>query len=158
MGKTYCAMFNGIPLKIHMENSIITKIDFAKRCKSEDKTLSEKITAFWKGDRTAVEYFVEAKRDLKLIFRKVQEIPLGKVSSYGGVSRAIFGNTHYARLVGYAMRINPLPIIIPCHRVVKSNGEIGGFGGGIKTKIKLLKAEGVKVENGRIAPVYFADL
>ncbi len=141
-----------------MENGIIIKIEFAKRCKAEDKTRSEKITAFWRGDRAALEYFVEAKRDLKLIYRKAQEIPLGKVSSYGGISKAIFGNTHYARLVGYAMRINPLPIIIPCHRVVKSNGEIGGFGGGIKTKIKLLKAEGVKVENGRIAPVYFADL
>ena len=71
---------------------------------------------------------------------KVKAIPYGKVRTYGEIAAAL-GNPKAARAVGNANRLNPIPIIIPCHRVVASNG-LGGYGGGLPLKKKLLNLEG----------------
>lgn len=68
-------------------------------------------------------------------------IPFGCVRSYGDIA-AEAGKPGAARFVGNTMASNPFPLIIPCHRVVKSNGALGGFGGGIDMKIRLLEHEG----------------
>jgi len=60
------------------------------------------------------------------------------------------GRPQASRAVGNALHKNPYAPIVPCHRVVKSNGELGGFGGGIKNKIKILASEGVEVKNKKI--------
>jgi O-6-methylguanine DNA methyltransferase len=70
---------------------------------------------------------------------KVKAIPYGKVRTYGEVAKAL-GNPGAARAVGNANRLNPIPIIIPCHRVVAAGG-LGGYGGGLLLKKKLLKLE-----------------
>jgi O-6-methylguanine DNA methyltransferase len=74
------------------------------------------------------------------VFRIVQTIPRGEVRSYGWVARKI-GQPAAARAVGQALRCNPSPVIIPCHRVVAKNG-LGGFAKGVKNKLKLLRSEG----------------
>lgn len=71
---------------------------------------------------------------------KVKAIPYGKTRTYGDIARAL-GNPGAARAVGNANRTNPIPIIIPCHRVVGANG-LGGYGGGLILKRHLLKLEG----------------
>jgi methylated-DNA-[protein]-cysteine S-methyltransferase len=91
--------------------------------------------------------------------RKVLEllmnIPKGRVTTYREIAKAL-GNIHSTRAVGNAVRDNPYPVKIPCHRVIRSSGEIGGFGGelageNVARKIKLLMEEGVHVDNtGRI--------
>ena len=78
----------------------------------------------------------------------LHKIPKGKVTTYREIAHAL--NTKAYQAVGNAMGSNPHPITTPCHRVVKSNGEIGGFALGIDKKIELLSAEGVSVSQGRI--------
>lgn len=74
---------------------------------------------------------------------KVKEIPYGKVRTYGEIA-AELDSPGAARAVGNANRLNPIPIIIPCHRVVATNG-LGGYGGGLPIKKQLLELEGVLV-------------
>ncbi|MHA1270997.1 MAG: MGMT family protein [Candidatus Helarchaeota archaeon] len=85
----------------------------------------------------------------KKVYEITQRIPEGKVSTYGQIAR-IIGNIKYARAVGNALNKNPYFITIPCHRVVKSNGEVGGFAKGTEVKVKLLKKENIKITNNRI--------
>ncbi|OIR24662.1 MGMT family protein [Bathymodiolus thermophilus thioautotrophic gill symbiont] len=77
------------------------------------------------------------------------KVPAGTVITYGGLAKLI-GNPKAFRAVGSAMNKNPFAPAIPCHRVVKSNGDLGGFAYDISLKIKRLQAEGVSVENGKI--------
>ncbi|MCD6167706.1 MAG: MGMT family protein [Caldisericia bacterium] len=77
---------------------------------------------------------------------KTKDIPRGKVSTYKKLSEKV-GVREGARAVGNVMKFNPFPILIPCHRVIKSNREIGEYGGGKKLKRKLLIFEGVGFEN-----------
>lgn len=72
-------------------------------------------------------------------------VPFGTVVGYGDLARRV-GQPGAAQAVGMAMGANPLPVVVPCHRVVESDGGIGGFGGGLETKRKLLALEGVLPE------------
>ncbi|MBC7320592.1 MGMT family protein [bacterium] len=77
------------------------------------------------------------------ILEFIRSIPYGSTATYGEVARRI-GRPRSARVVGNAMRINPCPIVVPCHRLVGRNG-LGGYSLGIDRKILLLNLEGVKV-------------
>jgi methylated-DNA-[protein]-cysteine S-methyltransferase len=70
------------------------------------------------------------------------EIPRSWVSTYGRIARSL-GIPDGARAVGGALSRNPFPIIIPCHRAIRSNGELGGFQGGLRMKRALLELEGI---------------
>ena len=86
------------------------------------------------------------------IYEVVKSIPKGKVATYGQVA-FLAGNPRWARVVGYALHINPEPGTIPCHRVVNRRGEVApGFAfGGEDIQRQLLEAEGIVFEpNGRI--------
>ena len=74
------------------------------------------------------------------VWKTLLQIPFGQVRSYQWVAERI-GNPHAVRAVGQANRNNPIPILVPCHRVIKSDGSIGGYSGGIKKKKKLLEIE-----------------
>lgn len=84
----------------------------------------------------------------KSVFEKIYEavrlIPEGSVATYGQVAAAV-GNPRLARVVGYALHVNPQPGVIPCHRVVKKDGEVSAaFAfGGANRQVTLLQAEGV---------------
>ncbi|MFD8642998.1 methylated-DNA--[protein]-cysteine S-methyltransferase [Streptomyces zaomyceticus] len=69
-------------------------------------------------------------------------VPYGTVVGYGELARRV-GQPGAAQAVGAAMGSNPLPVVVPCHRVVESDGGLGGFGGGTETKRQLLALEGV---------------
>ncbi len=69
-------------------------------------------------------------------------VPYGTTTGYQDLADRI-GEPGAARAVGVAMGANPLPVVVPCHRVVESNGGLGGFGGGLETKRELLALEGV---------------
>ncbi|MFG2790867.1 methylated-DNA--[protein]-cysteine S-methyltransferase [Streptomyces sp. NPDC048419] len=72
-------------------------------------------------------------------------VPYGAVVGYGDLAGRV-GQPGAAQAVGTAMGSNPLPVVVPCHRVVESDGGIGGFGGGLETKRRLLALEGVLPE------------
>jgi len=76
----------------------------------------------------------------------VKQIPKGKVSTYGELARAL-GDIRASRAVGRMLNQNPYAPIVPCHRVVMSDGSIGGFGGDVENKIRILDREGVKVQD-----------
>jgi O-6-methylguanine DNA methyltransferase len=78
----------------------------------------------------------------KKVWREIYKIPYGKLTSYGKIAQAI-AKPKAARAVGNAVGANPVAIVIPCHRVVWSNGGIGGFGGGLDRKRSLLNIEGI---------------
>ena len=74
------------------------------------------------------------------VYAAVRLIPRGSVATYGQIARAI-GNPRLARVVGYALHVNPEPGVIPCHRVVGTNGSLTGYAGGLDRKIRLLEIE-----------------
>lgn len=83
-----------------------------------------------------------------------QKVPRGKVSTYGKIA-ARLDLPKGARAVGSALAANPFPLLIPCHRTVRSNGDLGGFGGGLKMKKALLEMEGVRFDRrGRVEPPF----
>jgi methylated-DNA-[protein]-cysteine S-methyltransferase len=87
------------------------------------------------------------------VLRLVSKVPRGKVTTYGEIARAL-GNPRAYRAVARALALNPRPIEIPCHRVVRSNGEVGGYKFGVRQKVRLLVREGIKIENGKISPKF----
>ncbi len=76
----------------------------------------------------------------RAVWQACAEIPYGQTRSYGWIAERI-GRPRAARAVGTALGANPLPLVIPCHRVVRSTGGLGGFGGGIVMKKRLLALE-----------------
>lgn len=80
------------------------------------------------------------------VFQATQKIPKGKVATYSQIAK-IIGRPRACRAVGNALNKNRDPKV-PCHRVVKSSGKVGGFRDGAKTKIRKLKKEGVKIARG----------
>lgn len=74
------------------------------------------------------------------VWRGCSEIPFGERRSYGELAAAI-GRPRAARAVGNALNSNPIPIIIPCHRVIRADGSLGGFGSGLRVKKSLLRRE-----------------
>jgi methylated-DNA-[protein]-cysteine S-methyltransferase len=104
------------------------------------------------------EYFAGERRvfDLPLILsgtefqvsvlKALQEIPYGETVSYGDIAKRI-GRPKAVRAVGAANGRNPLPIIVPCHRVIGSTGDLTGFGGGIDTKEALLRLEAEQTQD-----------
>lgn len=78
----------------------------------------------------------------------LKKIPKGKVTTYKILARAL--NTKAYRAVGNVLHKNPNLIQTPCHRVIKSNGKIGGFVLGKSKKIKLLKSEGIPIKNNKV--------
>jgi methylated-DNA-[protein]-cysteine S-methyltransferase len=98
------------------------------------------------------EYFTGERREFDLslklsgtdfqvsVLRALQEIPYGQTVSYGEIAKRI-GRPRAVRAVGAANGRNPLPIVVPCHRVIGSTGDLTGFGGGLDTKEALLRLE-----------------
>ena len=76
-------------------------------------------------------------------------MPHGKITTYNELSKSI-GLENGQRLVGQIMKKNPFPVIIPCHRVIKSNGDIGGYLFGIDIKKNMLRKEGICITKNKI--------
>jgi O-6-methylguanine DNA methyltransferase len=95
------------------------------------------------GERFDLRSLTEFERAVLL---KAREIPLGEVRTYGWIAAQI-GHPQAVRAVGTALRKNPIPILIPCHRVVRSDGHIGEYAlGGSDNKRAILAAEGLQLE------------
>lgn len=115
-----------------------------------------RVEAFLAGD--AVNFSIDELdfEDIGGFERRVlladHQIPRGRVMTYGGLAAKV-GVPGGARAVGNVMAGNPFPLIIPCHRVIRSDGSLGGFGGGLPMKKALLEREGVAFDRkGRVLP------
>jgi methylated-DNA-[protein]-cysteine S-methyltransferase len=99
---------------------------------------------FFAGERTR--FGVKVDRRLihgiaRDVLRATSRIPYGELSTYGGVARQI-GRPTAARAVGRALGSNPIPVVIPCHRVIGAGGALTGYAGGLDRKVALLELEG----------------
>ena len=105
-------------------------------------TAIEQLEAYFAGRLTEFELVLapEGTEFQLSVWRELRFIPYGETTTYGTVARQI-GRPNAIRAVGAANGANPLPIVIPCHRVIGSNGKLTGFGGGLPTKEHLLKLE-----------------
>ncbi|MBU0705119.1 MAG: methylated-DNA--[protein]-cysteine S-methyltransferase [Chloroflexi bacterium] len=103
------------------------------------------------------EYFSRIRREFDLpldvrgtpfqqaVWAQVASIPYGTTTTYGEIAQRI-GQPGAARAVGAANGANPLPILIPCHRVIGSGGSLTGYGGGLEVKVALLRLEGILLQ------------
>lgn len=102
------------------------------------------------------EYFVNKRRTFELplaaqgtefqqqVWAALRAIPFGELRSYRDIA-AVVGNVKAVRAVGAANGRNPIPIVVPCHRVIGSNGKLTGFAGGLEAKQTLLELEGIQL-------------
>ncbi|MFE7169616.1 methylated-DNA--[protein]-cysteine S-methyltransferase [Streptomyces sp. NPDC057616] len=107
------------------------------------------VTAYFSGRRRDFElpldWSLTSGFNRQVLRELAAGVPYGAVVGYGDLAGRV-GQPGAAQAVGTAMGSNPLPVVVPCHRVVESDGGIGGFGGGLETKRKLLALEGVLPE------------
>lgn len=146
----------GNPKKVKTRLLPITKS--AQFDKQLFKKVQEQITAYFEGQCVNFTFdipiVVEGLGDFcRSVLTACRDIPFGEVSTYSALAK----KTHRpkaARAVGNALAQNPLPLIIPCHRVIRSDGKIGGFSakGGKNTKIKLLRHEQRLMEHHKKRP------
>ncbi len=147
MFKSYVKFTNKF-LCIEGDKQYIYGVNFVT--KTSDEYVSSELTK-----RTAMQledYLAGSRKDFtvpiifegtvfqKLVWNALLNVPYGKVLSYKGLAEKI-GRPKAYRAVGTAVSKNNISIIVPCHRIIKSTGEIGNYGGGKETKIKLLKIE-----------------
>jgi len=85
----------------------------------------------------------------RTVLEETKRIPYGEVRSYSEIAK-ILGLKQGARAVGQALGKNPMPIVVPCHRVIKSDGGLGGFGWGLQWKKRLLELEGWNIVEGKV--------
>ena len=119
----------------------------AKESMAAFKTVRTLLDRYLRGLRVDFDIDVDIshlENFTRTVLTKLRKIPYGEVRSYGWIAKEL-GYKGAARAVGQALKRNPIPIIIPCHRVIREDGSIGGFSMGIRLKEKLLALEGVKI-------------
>jgi methylated-DNA-[protein]-cysteine S-methyltransferase len=104
--------------------------------------VAEQLGEYFAGERTAFDLPLRAEGNelQRAVWRLMAAIPYGETRSYGHLARAL-GDRSLAQAVGTACGRNPLPVVVPCHRVVGADGDLVGFGGGLARKRFLLDLE-----------------
>jgi methylated-DNA-[protein]-cysteine S-methyltransferase len=107
----------------------------------------QQLNEYFAGQRTTFDLPLEAMGSVfeHRVWKALRSIPYGTTTSYGDLAKRL-GDPNATRAVGSANGKNPIPIIIPCHRVVGANGDLTGFGGGLDRKRWLLEHEGVLMQ------------
>lgn len=144
------------------EAGAVVRIEFVKG--REAQRITEKMKAAGieiveDADRTAearrqlAQYFAGERREFDLplapegtpferaVWKELEKIPFGETRTYGEIAETL-GRPGAARAVGRANGANPIPIVVPCHRVIGADGSLTGFGGGLDVKSRLLELEG----------------
>ncbi len=110
-----------------------------------EKNALLQIEEYYQGHRQrfTLPLWLEGMSDFQVrVVRALEEVPWGKVLTYGELASRV-GSPGAARAIGGAMARNPLPLVVPCHRVLASGGGLGGFSGGLALKRALLRLEGL---------------
>jgi methylated-DNA-[protein]-cysteine S-methyltransferase len=118
-----------------------------KRSDLPFRSITKQLDAYFKGRPVKFVYQADLLSGTgfqKAVWQKLSELLPGQLTTYGSLAREI-KRPKSSRAVGQAVGANPLPIIIPCHRVISSSGKLGGFTGGVGLKKKLLSIEGIKI-------------
>jgi methylated-DNA-[protein]-cysteine S-methyltransferase len=144
IGRMLLVGMDGVLAELHFPNS-------AERLEIPEDW-QEKPASFKEALRQLREYFAATRQDFDLaiaphgtpfqqrVWQELRKIPFGETASYGAIAERI-GNPRACRAVGLANSKNPIPIIIPCHRIIGKDGSLTGFGGGLTVKQQLLDLE-----------------
>jgi methylated-DNA-[protein]-cysteine S-methyltransferase len=144
-------LYSAIMLSWDMNNNLERPLNF------NDEYLNSHVETEDEGS-VVLSAMISAKRGKIVSQRKIknedvynllQKIPAGKVSTYGDLAKAL-GNPSASRTIGRILGENPNPIEVPCHRVVMSDGKVGGYAYGTARKRQLLEKEGVSFLNGSV--------
>ncbi len=111
------------------------------------EALRRQLDEYFEGRRRAFELDFDLRATpafQQLVLHELARVPYGEVDTYGGLAGKI-GKPRAARAVGGALNRNPVPIVLPCHRIVGSSGSLVGYGGGLERKRALLELEGAPV-------------
>ena len=142
------------PLRLVASPNGLRRIDFSPLSAPDPEWVAESTPVLDEVTRQLNEYFAGTRRSFDLplepsgtdfqqsVWKVLRGIPFGQTISYGEQARRL-GDAKKARAVGSANGRNPLPIVVPCHRVIGTNGSLTGFAGGMDAKKWLLTHEGV---------------
>jgi O-6-methylguanine DNA methyltransferase len=110
--------------------------------------VGEEIRRFMAGDLAAlvtpVDLSLMVSPFQRRVLERLRKVPPGAVMSYQALAAAS-GAPRGSRAVGNTMASNPVPVYVPCHRVIRSDGSVGNYGGGVSSKLRLLRAEGFRI-------------
>jgi methylated-DNA-[protein]-cysteine S-methyltransferase len=146
IGKLLLVGTDGVLEELHFSNSpgqkhIAEDWQYDEAC---FKKALQQLSEYFAGNRQEFELEIAPKGTAfqKLVWKELSKIPFGQTASYGEIAERV-GNSKASRAVGMANGKNPIPIIVPCHRVIGKDGSLTGFGGGLDVKKQLLKLENV---------------
>jgi methylated-DNA-[protein]-cysteine S-methyltransferase len=136
-----------VNLAVTVEHDAVTEIRLHGRATRAPETpperqVAQELSEYLGGRRACFTFHVAPSgTDFeRRVWDALQQIPYGETRTYGEIAKRL-GAPHGARAVGSANHKNPIPIVIPCHRVVRTGGGLGGYGGGLELKRKLLDLE-----------------
>lgn len=138
------------PLRIHASAGLITAIDFDARSprgtRRPDPLLDEaerQLAGYFSGGLTHFDLPLanDGTEFQKKVWAELQRIPYGETASYGDIARRLGYEPGISRAVGAANGANPIPIVVPCHRVIGADGTLTGYAGGVDRKRTLLDLE-----------------
>jgi methylated-DNA-[protein]-cysteine S-methyltransferase len=146
-GRPFLVESSVTDLSVTTSDGVVTKIVFGNHTSRPpigrlEREITKELLEYFAGTRMEFTFPIEAEGTHfnRLVWKQVVRIPYGKTKTYGEIARTI-KNPGASRAVGTANGRNPIPIVIPCHRVVAAGGKLGGFGGGLPLKRKLLDLE-----------------
>lgn len=136
-------------LRLHAHAGLLTAIDFDAEpsgSRVADPLLDQaelQLTEYFEGTRTEFDLPLasEGSEFQKKVWAELQRIPYGETATYGAIAQRLGYEPVISRAVGVANASNPLPIVVPCHRVIGSDGKLTGYAGGIERKQALLELE-----------------
>ncbi len=126
-----------------LERALVRRFGAIELRDSPRSACGEKITAYLAGDLgalDAIEIDVDGTPFQRAVWDALRRIPVGATTSYGDIAREL-GNARAVRAVGRANAVNPVSVIVPCHRVVRGDGDLCGYAGGLERKRWLLQHE-----------------
>ena len=136
------------------ERHLLARMRDAMRMEAPPAEMGAVVTAvgkYWTGERVDFSETVLDLREQDALFLRVYDavraVAWGQTTTYGSVARTLGMGPEFARSVGQAMARNPVPLIIPCHRVLAAGNRSGGFSapGGVDTKLRMLRLEGMSI-------------
>ena len=136
-------------LRLHSQAGLLTAIDFdagPQGQRVEHPVLDEaerQLSEYFDGKRTEFDLPLasEGSEFQKKVWAELRRIPYGETARYGDIARRLGYEPVISRAVGVANASNPLPIVVPCHRVIGSDGKLTGYAGGVDRKQALLELE-----------------
>lgn len=144
IGKLLLIGTNGILEELHFPSSL-EQVQISEEWQNNQdsfKQTLQQLAEYFAGSRQEFDLKISPKGTAfqERVWQELRRIPFGRTASYGEIAERI-GNPKACRAVGMANAKNPIPIIVPCHRVIGKDGSLTGFGGGLEIKEHLLKLE-----------------